>query len=86
MTYRVELKPAAHRQYRKLPLSVQERIVGALERLGQNPRPPGAQKLEAEENLYRVRVRAYRVVYTIEDRKLLVLVVRIAHRRDVYRG
>ena len=50
------------------------------------PRPIGSVKLEGEENLWRIRVGDYRIVYTIEDKKLIVLVVRIAHRKDVYRG
>ena len=82
--YRVELAPAADRQRRKLPVDVQKRIVRALEQLETDPRPPGVRKLQGEDNLWRLRVGDYRVIYTIEDNRLLVLVVRVANRRDAY--
>ena len=50
------------------------------------PRPSGCKKLSATENAYRIRVGDYRVLYEIQDRRLVVLVVRVAHRREVYRG
>jgi mRNA interferase RelE/StbE len=53
--------------------------------LADNPRPPGVQKLSAEDNVYRLRAGDYRVLYQIVDRQLLVLVVRVRHRREVYR-
>jgi mRNA interferase RelE/StbE len=82
--YRVELAPTADRQRRKLPVDVQKRIVRALEQLETDPRPPGVRKLQGEDNLWRLRVGDYRVIYTIEDDRLLVLVVRVANRRDAY--
>ncbi len=82
--YRVELAPAADRQRRKLLVDVQKRIVRALEQLETDPRPPGVRKLQGEDDLWRLRVGDYRVIYTIEDDQLLVLVVRVANRRDAY--
>jgi mRNA interferase RelE/StbE len=82
--YRVELAPAADRQRRKLSVDVQKRIVRALEQLETDPRPPGVRKLQGEDDLWRLRVGDYRVIYTIEDDQLLVLVVRVANRRDAY--
>ncbi|MHC4878209.1 MAG: type II toxin-antitoxin system RelE family toxin [Planctomycetota bacterium] len=82
--YRVELAPAADRQRRKLTVDVQKRIVRALEQLETDPRPSGVRKLQGEDNLWRLRVGDYRVLYTIEDDRLLVLVVRVANRRDAY--
>jgi mRNA interferase RelE/StbE len=64
---------------------VQERIVGRIEELAAEPRPRGAVKLQGEDDLYRIRVGDYRVVYTIRDEELIVLVLRVGHRRDVYR-
>ena len=61
------------------------RIRDRIETLADNPRPPGTVKLTAEDNLYRVRVGDYRIVYRIEDKRLVVLIVRIGHRREVYR-
>lgn len=61
------------------------RVVQRIRRLADDPRPPGCKKLSRRE-LYRVRQGVYRIVYTVEDRQLVVQVVRIAHRRDVYRA
>lgn len=85
MAYRLELKASAAKSLSKLPRTAQLAIAEVLEGLTENPRPPGVTKLTAEEDLYRVRAGDYRVVYAIRDRVLLVLVVRIAHRKDVYR-
>jgi len=61
-------------------------VTEALAVLRDDPRPPGCVKLTGADDLWRIRVGQYRVVYTIRDDELLVLVVRVAHRRDVYRG
>ena len=82
--YRVEFTPAAERQRRKLPDAVLRRIVRVVEELEAEPRPPGVRKLADENNLWRLRVGDFRVIYSIEDDRLLVLVVRVANRRDVY--
>jgi mRNA interferase RelE/StbE len=86
MNYIVELLPAALKQLEKLPAAAQRRILAALAALETNPRPHGVVKLAGDENLWRIRVGDYRVVYEIHDEQLLVLVVRIGHRKDVYRG
>ena len=83
MTYLVELSPASKKQLRKLAPDIQERILAKLEDLAQNPRPVGVKKLEGK-NSYRIRVGDYRVIYEIQDNVLLVTVVRVGHRRDVY--
>ena len=82
-TYRVELRPAAARALRKLDPPAQRRVRGAIALLAQDPRPPGARALQGRPGL-RVRVGDYRIVYTVEDDVLLVVVVRLGHRRDVY--
>lgn len=84
MTYAVEYTPAARRMLRKLPASIQKTIHLAIEGLGAEPRPSGSRKLTGSE-FWRLRVGDYRVVYAIEDGKLVVLVVKVAHRREVYR-
>ncbi len=84
--YAVMFAPAADRELRRLPEAVQRRIIAAVETLQENPRPVGTKKLAGTEDLWRVRVGEYRVVYQIDDDRLLVLVVRVAHRKDVYRG
>ena len=85
-TYAVQLKPSADRRLSKLATDVQRRIVGEMEALGFDPRPAGVVKLSDTENLWRVRVGDYRIVYAIDDRQAIVTVVRVAHRKDVYRG
>lgn len=69
----------------KLPLDVQRRIVAVVDALAIEPRPHGVVKLAGDENLWRVRVGEYRIVYEIHDGQLIVLVLRVAHRREVYR-
>jgi mRNA interferase RelE/StbE len=85
MSHAVIYKPSADRALRKLPANVQRRIVAATEALGDDPRPPGSAKLHGADDLWRIRVGPYRVVYTIQDEDLIVLVLRVAHRKDVYR-
>ncbi|MCZ7645638.1 MAG: type II toxin-antitoxin system RelE/ParE family toxin [Planctomycetota bacterium] len=85
MAYAVQLTPAAERDLKKLERAIRARVVRALEGLASEPRPQGSTKLSGKENLWRVRVGDHRVLYAIEDRRLVVLVVKIAHRREVYR-
>lgn len=85
MAYRIEFKPSAARSLSKLPHPAQRAIADTLDGLRANPRAPGVVKLSGEPDLYRVRAGNCRIVYTIEDKALLILVVRIAHRREVYR-
>jgi mRNA interferase RelE/StbE len=84
VTYRVEFAPLARRQIKKLPREVQKRIIERVEELASNPRPAGVKKLASGENLYRVRVGEYRAVYQIRDRELIVVIVKVGHRREVY--
>ena len=81
--YRIELRPAAVRALRKLDPPIRRRVQGAIALLARNPRPPAARALKGRPGL-RVRVGDYRVIYTIHDEVLLVVVVTLGHRRDVY--
>jgi mRNA interferase RelE/StbE len=86
MSYEVGLKPSALREVRKLDEVTRKVIISEVELLADNPRPDGCKKLKGEGNLYRIRVLSnYRVVYEIQDRRLIVTVVKVGHRRDVYR-
>jgi mRNA interferase RelE/StbE len=85
MTYRIEFRPAAMRELAKLETSTRRRIAATLESLAQTPRPPGVEKLKGHDQRYRVRCGDYRIIYEIEDRVLIILVLRIGHRRQVYR-
>ena len=86
MTYRIVVTPAAARQLRKLDPHGRRRVQAAVELLGQEPRPSGAKKLVGGDREWRVRTGDYRIVYEIHDEVLLVLVLAVGHRRDIYRG
>ena len=83
--YRLEFAPAADRDFRALAEDVRRRLRPRIDALAENPRPHGVETLEGEKGLYRIRVGDYRIIYQIRDNALVVLVVRIGHRRDVYR-
>ncbi len=82
--YRVEVRPAALRALRKLDPKVRPRIEGAIALLAEDPRPPASRPLTGRP-AYRARVGDHRIVYTIHDDLLLVVVVTLGHRHDVYR-
>lgn len=81
--YRIELRPAALRALRNLDPPIRRRVQGAIALLAQDPRPPAARALKGRPAL-RVRVGDHRVIYTVQDDVLLVVVITLAHRRDVY--
>jgi mRNA interferase RelE/StbE len=86
MAYTVELAKAAAGQIRKLDRQIQVRIYNRLRKLEAEPRPPGAIQLQGTaETLHRIREGDYRIIYFIEDDKLVMLVVKIAHRGEAYR-
>ena len=84
MSYRIEVAPSAVRQLRKLERVAQRRVQAAIELLANEPRPDGANKLVGVDGEWRVRTGDYRIVYDIHDNVLLVLVVAVGHRRDIY--
>lgn len=84
MTYQVTLTPTAARQLRKFDPPVRRRIQAVLELLAAEPWPPGATQLVGGAGEWRVRTGDYRIVYEVVDDRLVVLVVRIGHRRDIY--
>jgi mRNA interferase RelE/StbE len=83
--YRVTVSPAALRQLRKLDPSARRRVQAAVELLATYPRPPAAIQLAGGAGEWRVRTGDYRIIYDIRDEELFILVVRVGHRRDVYR-
>ncbi len=84
MTYEVRLAPAAVRQLRKLDPPGRRRVQAAIDLLAEDPRPPGARQLVGGAGEWRVRTGDFRIIYDIRDGELLVLVVKVGHRRDVY--
>ena len=85
MAYQVIIKPSAEKSIRKLNRDTQRRIFRLLDALAQEPRPVGVVKMAGADNLWRVRIGDYRVVYEIHDDRLIVLVVRVGNRKDVHR-
>jgi mRNA interferase RelE/StbE len=85
LTYSVALAPAAVRQLRKLDATARRRVQASVELLAVQPRPPGAKKLVGGSGEWRVRTGEYRIIYEIHDNALLVLVLAVGHRRDIYR-
>lgn len=85
MSYEVRFSSAADRRISKLPRTIRPLIVARAEALADDPRPRGVEKMSGEENAYRVRVGDYRIIYEIHDIALIVVVVRVGHRREVYR-
>ena len=84
MSYRVELEKNAGKELAKLPREIQKRLLEVLEDLSKDPRPPGSKKLIQQEG-YRIRQGDYRILYVVDDKRSLIRVYRIGHRRKVYR-
>ena len=83
--YTLTFARSARKELEKITVSTAERILGRVTALQENPRPPGAIKLQGETRLWRLRVGDYRVVYSIDDTAKTIDVSIIRHRRDVYR-
>ena len=83
-SYRLLIKPSAVKELEALPRKDRQRVVSRIQGLARTPRPPGCEKLSGSDR-YRIRQGDYRIIYSIEDVELVVLVVRVGHRRDVYR-
>lgn len=86
MSYKVEVTSVPAKYLGRLrDESLKRRIVKALRSLEENPRPAGCLKMQGNEELYRIRVGDYRILYQVRDAVLLILVVNIGNRRDIYR-
>ncbi len=83
--YGIRYTESAARFLKSLPPKLQARIIGKINALAEDPYPPGKRKLRGEEHAYRVRVGDYRVVYDVLEEAIVVLILRIGHRKDVYR-
>jgi mRNA interferase RelE/StbE len=85
MVYQIVVSPAALKSLKSLPQNLKKRIDAKILALGKNPRPADAKFLHGQQALLRVRVGDYRIIYKIKDDRLLVLIVRVGHRKDIYR-
>jgi mRNA interferase RelE/StbE len=82
--YKILIKPSAIKELNKIPKKELPKIAEKIKLLSDDPRPPACEKLAAQ-NAYRIRQGSYRIIYTIEDDKLIIFVIKIGHRREVYR-
>ena len=83
--YAIQYKKSVEKDLRKLDHDTLKRVAKKIQLLADNPRPNGVTKLSGVNDLYRVRQGDYRIIYQIQDNKLIVLVVKVGHRGDVYR-
>ena len=83
--YRVEIARRAVKSISRLPRQEQQRVRAAIDLLAEQPRPPGCVALTGEDSVYRVRVGSLRILYEVADARLMIQVIRVGHRRDVYR-
>ena len=84
--YQIVISPIAKRALKKLSLNIRQRLDNAILTLSQNPRPPGVKALQGSKGLLRLRVGKYRIIYKVEDERLMVIVIQVGHRREVYRN
>jgi mRNA interferase RelE/StbE len=84
MSYQILIPQPVQKQLSNFPKSFQTRIIAAIQLLATNPRPSGVKKLKGYENTYRIRVSDYRVIYEIQDQKLIVLLLSCSHRKEAY--
>lgn len=83
--FEVVFKQSVKKDFRRIPQKDVQRILARIEAFAEDPRPPGAEKLSAQER-YRVRQGAYRILYEIQEEQLVVVVIKVGHRRHVYRS
>ena len=82
--YKVLVSKTASKELSDLPTQVVNRIIPAIKKLGDDPRPPGCKKLKGEQDTWRIRIGDYRVIYTVDDVIRIVDVRSVGHRKDIY--
>ncbi|HTR65125.1 MAG TPA: type II toxin-antitoxin system RelE/ParE family toxin [Terriglobales bacterium] len=85
MQYSIEFAASALRELRALDRPIQRRISAKIEGLRENPFPPGVRKFQGEKDHWRIRIGDYRIIYRVEKQRVVIVIVRIGHRREVYR-
>ena len=83
VNYKIEIKKSAAKEISKLPKVAVQRIVNKIQTLSDDPRPNGCKKLSGDEK-YRIRIGVYRVLYSIMDEKLVIYIVKVGHRKEIY--
>jgi mRNA interferase RelE/StbE len=85
-SYRIEVSATAEKQIRKLRREDQVRVLRTIQLLATDPTPPGSRKVRGYEDVFRIRVGTHRVLYRVAGRRLLIIILKIGHRRDIYRS
>ena len=83
--YSLAISRTAEKQLRKLPAEDRRRVAGAMLALGEEPHPPGSRRLTGYDDVFRIRVGVYRILYSISGRTLVIVILKIGHRKDIYR-
>ncbi len=83
--YKIEISATAEKQIRKLKKQDQLRVLRTIRNLAQTPYPEGCRKLHGYQNVFRLREGSYRIIYGVETNRLLVIILKVGHRKDVYR-
>ena len=82
--YDIEISRTAEKQLKGLPRGEQRRVARAIVALADQPRPRGSRKLSGYKDVFRIRVGRHRILYSVFDRKLIIIILKIGHRRDIY--
>lgn len=83
--YTIDITKSAEKELAKIPTQYADKIVGKIRLLADSPYPNGCKKLAGSEHSYRIRIGDYRVIYTVFDDKLVIQVIKVGHRKEVYR-
>ena len=83
--YRIEISATAERQLKKIRREDKVRILRSISLLAGDPRPSGCRKMSGYDDIYRLRIGDYRVIYEVDGRRIIVVILKIGHRREVYR-
>jgi len=84
-SYSIEITATAEKQIRRIAAGDRVRVLRAIQQLSHDPRPRGCRKLQGYDDVFRVRAGTFRVIYSIEARRLLIIILKVGHRKDVYR-
>jgi mRNA interferase RelE/StbE len=85
-SFRIEVSATAEKQIRKLRRADQVRVLRAIQSLAAEPTPPGSRKVRGYDDVFRIRVGTYRVLYRVAGRRLLIIILKVGHRREIYRS
>ena len=83
--YELEITRSAEKKFRALPREDQKRLARAMLTLAEDPQPRGSRKLSGYDDVFRIRIGKYRVLYSFDEGRLVILILKVGHRRDVYR-